>query len=180
MKRRVFTGLIALCGGLALGLPPAQAQPQATPLLVVSGQVRQPLALGRADLLALQRKDYQEGRRVTQDGQDVTLTVRYQGVPLRQLIDQAGLQPDRRAVRKAVVLLTAKDGYQASYSWGELYNSVLGDGVVVVLRQGNDELLDTDGLPTLRSLQDLRPGPRHVRWLQRIEVLLPASAGNEH
>lgn len=31
MKRRVFTGLIALCGGLALGLPPAQAQPQATP-----------------------------------------------------------------------------------------------------------------------------------------------------
>lgn len=83
-------------------------------------------------------------------------------------------------MRKAVVLLTAKDGYQASYSWGELYNSALGDGVVVVLRQGNDELLDTDGLPTLRSLQDLRPGPRHVRWLQRIEVLLPASAGNEH
>jgi len=34
-------------------------------------------------------------------------------------------------------------------------------------------LLDSEGLPSLRSLQDLRPGPRHVRWPTRIEVLLP-------
>ena len=172
MKRRHSLGL-GLVLLLALGTP--QAQTSDAPLLRISGEVNQALALTRADLQTLPRKDYAEDRRVTQDGKDVTLTVRYQGVPLRDLIDKAGLKPDRRAVRKAVVLLTAKDGYQASYSWGELYNSALGDGVVVVLRQGNDELLDTDGLPALRSLQDLRPGPRHVRWLQRVEVLLPTS-----
>ena len=44
----------------------------------------------------------------------------------------------------------------------------------MVLRQVNDELLDTDGLPGLRSLQDTRPGPRHVRWLARIELQLPS------
>ncbi len=76
-------------------------------------------------------------------------------------------------VRKAVILLTAQDGYQASFSWGELYNAQLGDGVVVVLRHGNSDLLDTDGLPSLRSLQDLRGGPRHVRWLNTVEVVLP-------
>ncbi|GAB3487030.1 hypothetical protein GCM10027399_00660 [Curvibacter fontanus] len=27
----------------------------------------------------------------------------------------------------------------------------------------------------LRSLQDLRPGPRHVRWLTSVEVLLAPS-----
>ncbi len=177
--RRVFIQALAVLGLLmAVGTPHAQMQAQTpdTPLLHITGEVNQPLALTRADLQALPRKDYTEDRRVTQDGKDVTLTVRYQGLPLRDLIDKAGLKPDRRAVRKAIVLLTAKDGYQASYSWGELYNSALGDGVVVVLRHGNDELLDTDGLPALRSLQDLRPGPRHVRWLQRVEVLLPTSA----
>ena len=154
---------------------PAQAQPpSAGPVLLeVVGAVQQPLALDRAQLLALPRKEYTENRTVVQDGRETTLTLRYQGVPLRTLLDQAGLMADRRAVRKAVVLLTAKDGYQASFSWGELYNSGLGEGVVVLLRQGNDELLDTDGLPALRSLQDLKPGPRHVRWLTTVKVLLP-------
>ena len=48
----------------------------------------------------------------------------------------------------------------------------LGDGVILVLRQGDEELLDSEGLPSLRSLQDLRSGPCHVRWLTRIEVQL--------
>ena len=111
---------------------------------------------------------------VVQDGKEAQLAIRYQGVRLTELLDRAGLKPGRRDIRRAIVLLTARDGYQASFSWGELYNSALGDGVIVVVRQSNDELLDTDGLPGLRSLQDTQPGPRHVRWLARIEVQLPS------
>ena len=111
---------------------------------------------------------------VVQDGKEAQLAIRYQGVRLTELLDRAGLKPGRRDIRRTIVLLTARDGYQASFSWGELYNSALGDGVIVVVRQSNDELLDTDGLPGLRSLQDTRPGPRHVRWLARIEVQLPS------
>lgn len=144
-------------------------------LLEVTGQVATPLLLDRKQLLALKRVDFTENRSVEQGGKSVVLSVTYQGVLLRQLLDIAGLKPDRREIRKAVVLLTARDGYQASFSWGELYNSQVGDGVVLVLRHGADELLDTDGAPSLRSLQDLRPGPRHVRWLSKVEVLLPAS-----
>ena len=158
---------------LGFGISPGFAQTGAAVVLRVTGEVNTPLAFSKQDLQALPREDYSENRTVVQNGKEVTLTVRYQGVPLRQLIDQAGLKPDRHAVRKAVVLLTAQDGYQASFSWGELYNSSLGDGVIVVLRHGPDELLDTDGFASLRSLQDLRPGPRHVRWLKAIEVQLP-------
>jgi hypothetical protein len=139
----------------------------------ITGQVHKLLSLSPAELKALPRKEYSENRTVVQDGKEVTLAVRYQGVPLRELIDRAGLKPDRREIRKAVVLLTARDGYQASFSWGELYNSALGDGVIVVMKHGNDELVDTEGLPSVRSLQDTRPGPRHVRWLAKVEVLLP-------
>lgn len=156
--------------GLLLAGRPAAAQPA---LLEVRGEVLQPQAWNRADLLALTRRDYSEQRSVLQDGREVRLGITYQSVPLKELLDRAGFKPDRRELRRAVVLVTARDGYQASFSWGELYNSGIGDGVIVVLRQGADELLDTEGLPALRSLQDLRPGPRHVRWLQRIEVRLP-------
>ena len=169
--RRACLGLAVGCLLLPLAMPRAAAQPA---LLEVKGEVLLPLALSRDDLLALKRRDYAEQRTVTQDGKEAQLTTRYQGVPLRELLDRAGLKPGRRDIRKAIVLLTAKDGYQASFSWGELYNSALGDGVIVVLRQGSDELLDTDGLPGLRSLQDTRSGPRHVRWLVRIEVQLPS------
>jgi hypothetical protein len=171
MVRR--TWLMWAAAGLVspLAVLPAAAQPA---LLEVRGEVQQPLLLSRTDLLALTRRDYAEQRTVTQDGKDAVLAIRYQGVPLRELLERAGLKPGRRDLRKAIVLLTAKDGYQASFSWGELYNSALGDGVIVVLRQGSDELLDTDGLPGLRSLQDTRPGPRHVRWLVRIDVQLPS------
>ncbi len=169
--RRSCLGLAVGCLLLPLAMPRAAAQPA---LLEVRGEVQTPLALSRADLLALTRRDYAEQRTVTQDGKEAQLAIRYQGVPLRELLDRAGLKPGRRDIRKAIVLLTAKDGYQASFSWGELYNSALGDGVIVVLRQGSDELLDIDGLPGLRSLQDTRSGPRHVRWLIRIEVQLPS------
>ena len=158
------------CVLMPLAALPAAAQPA---LLEVKGEVQQPLALSRPDLLALSRRDYAEQRSVTQDGKETQLAIRFQGVPLRELLDRAGLKPGRRDLRKAIVLLTAKDGYQVSFSWGELYNSALGDGVIVVLRQGGDELLDTDGLPGLRSLQDTRSGPRHVRWLVGIDVQLP-------
>ena len=148
---------------------------QSQPILQVSGEVQQTISLSRDDIMALKRRDYTETRTVTQDGKDAQIVVRYQGVPLKDLLDRAGLKPDRRLIRKAIVLLTAKDGYQASFSWGELYNSSIGDGVILVLRQGNEELLESDGLLSLRSLQDERSGPRHVRWLEHIEVMLPSN-----
>ena len=142
-------------------------------LLEISGEVGTPLMLGREQLLALKRLEFTETCTVTQAGQEVVLSVVYQGLLLRQLLDLAGLKLGRREIRKAIVLLTAKDGYQTSFSWGELYNSQLGDGVIVVLRHGADELLDTEGFVSVRSLQDLRGGPRHVRWLTKIEVVTP-------
>lgn len=169
MGRRIRLAAALL---IALGALPAAAQ---SALLEVVGQVQDPLVLSRTELLAMTRRDYADQRTVVQDGKEVKLTDRYQGVPLKELLERAGLKPDRRKIRKAIVLLTAKDGYQASFSWGELYNSALGDGVIVMLRERNDELLDTDGLPGLRSLQDTRSGPRHVRWLTRIEAQLPAA-----
>lgn len=175
MMHRRHAGLGLLVAMLACLIAPPLLAQEGPVLLEVTGQVATPLMLDRKQLLALKRMDFTESRTVEQGGKSVMLSLTYQGVPLRHLLDRAGLKPDRREIRKAIVLLTARDGYQASFSWGELYNTQAGDGVIVVLRHGPDELLDTEGAPSLRSLQDLRPGPRHVRWLSKIEVLLPSS-----
>lgn len=105
--RRAWLGLAM--GGLLATLVALPAAAQLA-LLEVKGEVQQPLKLSRPDLLALTRRDYTEQRTVTQDGRQAQLAVRYQGVPLRELLDHAGLKPGRRDIRRAIVLLTAKDG----------------------------------------------------------------------
>lgn len=149
MRRRMFSlgTLLALAAGGAATVACAQAPDPAVPLLRVDGAVQSPLALTREQLEALPWRDYAESREVQQDGRTVQLGVRYQGFPLRDLIDRAGLAPDRRAVRRAVVLLTARDGYRVGFSWGELYNSALGEGVIRVRSQDERDLISADGLP---------------------------------
>ncbi len=161
---RVLLVLLACWAGLAQAAEPV--------LLQVGGLVQHKLALTAQDLRALPQKDYTEKRSVIVDGREVTQTVLMRGIPLRALLDRAGLAPDRHAVRRSYVLLTAQDGYQTVFSWGELYNTRGGDDVLVLLHHGDDDLLARDGFPSLRSLQDIRPGPRHVRWLTSVEVLL--------
>ncbi|MCA3238332.1 MAG: molybdopterin-dependent oxidoreductase [Curvibacter sp.] len=144
-------------------------------LLRVGGMVHNRLQLSAEDLLALPHKDYTERRSVIVDGREVVQSVVMRGVPLRTLLDRAGLASDRHSVRRAYVLVTAQDGYQTVFSWGELYNTRMGDDVLVLVRHGDDDLVARDGLPTLRALQDVRPGPRHVRWLSTVDVLLAPS-----
>lgn len=167
--RPLLVGLLVANGTSAFG-----DQPTAEPavLLTVQGAVQQRLALDREALSKLSWREFTEVRQLGQASVAEQVTVRYQGVTLREILDQALLAPDRRDVRRAVVVLTAKDGYQTVFSWGELYNSRLGEGVILVRSQDDRDLLQHDGGPSLRSLYDIRSGPRHVRWLQKIEVLL--------
>jgi hypothetical protein len=44
--------------------------------------------------------------------------------------------------------------------------------VIVILRENGEKLPARDGDFTLRSFADLRPGPRHVRMLSEIRVVL--------
>jgi len=97
--------------------------------------------------------------------------VRYRGVLLRELLDAAGVQKlDRYALRHSGVAARATDHYAVLFSWGELYNARAGDSVLVVTTVDGKPLPASEGPYALRSLADTRPGPRHVKWLNRIEV----------
>ncbi len=162
--------------GAAVSQLPVRAQGMAEgsiALLRVDGAVRMPLVLTAAQLGSLPWRDYSEVREVRQGESTARQAVAYRGLPLRELLDMAQLLPDRHAVRRTVFLLTASDGYRVSFSWGELFNSSLGEGVILVRVQDGRDLIEVDGFVALRSLHDSRPGPRHVRKLTRVEVLVP-------
>jgi hypothetical protein len=95
----------------------------------------------------------------------------YSGVLLTQLLDKAGLRSVRKDDwRRLYFVATASDGYKAVFSWGELFNSRIGRGLLVVYERAGKPIDDSEGRIALLSTEDDRMGPRHVRWLKRIEV----------
>lgn len=88
----------------------------------------------------------------------------WRGVLLKDLLNDSGVAKiDGRALRNTVVRVIATDGYAATYSWGELFNSRLGQETLMVSHMNGQPLDAQAGPLALRALGDIRPGPRHVR-----------------
>jgi DMSO/TMAO reductase YedYZ molybdopterin-dependent catalytic subunit len=152
----------------------AGAQPTAT--LKVDGEVVDaPVTLTLVDLKKLPERHFDDVRGIEQDSRREEHTRKYVGVLLRDVLDRARLiEKQPRGLRRSVVIATARDGYKAVFSWAELYLSPIGDGVLVVYECDGAPLLENEGPLALVSLKDTRPGPRHVKWLQSLEVRMVA------
>jgi hypothetical protein len=105
----------------------------------------------------------------------VEQSVRWSGVLLRDVLETA-IAPTlkSREARRVVFEAVATDRYVAVFSWGELFNGAVGDQVLVITAQDERALGPDAGPLALRSLADLRPGPRHVRNLCAVVVRYPA------
>jgi len=152
----------------------AQSQGAVTTTLTVKGSVQQEITLSVDDLkrLPVQRMDDVRSVRDTGAGASSGETVRhYVGCLLRDVLERAKpVEKKRMDFRKSAVIATASDGYRVVFSWAELYLSPIGDGVLVVYERDGAPLDDNEGRIALVSLKDTRPGPRHVKWLQSVEL----------
>jgi len=138
--------------------------------LRIAGDVATPLTLTIDDLRKLSPKAVDDRR-----GGDPKDALRYTGVLLRDVLDHAKLvERQPRGLRRSIVIATARDDYKAIFSWAELYLSPIGDGVFVVYERDGSPLQAGEGPLALVSLGDTSPGPRHVKWLQSIEVRMIA------
>ena len=138
----------------------AQERPSSvSTVLRVAGEVQKPLELSADALrgIAKSRGGASEGG--------------YTGIRLVDLLEEADIRRDApRALRRTYVVATATDGYQAVFSWGELFNTAIGARVLVAIDRDGWPLRDGEGRFALVSFADEKPGPRHVKWLTRIEV----------
>lgn len=127
--------------------------------LEVTGLVRRTLSLSVEDLRALAQRRGQAA------------AGGYGGIHLTDLLEEADIRQDERhALRRTYVVAVATDGYQAVFSWGELFNASVGQGVLVAFDRDGQPLRDGEGHIALASTADNRTGVRHVKWLARIDV----------
>lgn len=139
--------------------------------LRVTGAVKTPLVLGVDALRKLSMQHVGKLPLVCQTGAEVGSLDNLGGVLLRDVLEQAVLDaPGHNDAKKMVIVATASDGYRVVFSWGEVFNSALGEGIVVVFEKDGRPLGDDSGRIALVSTQDTRTGPRHVKWLRDIEV----------
>ncbi len=161
---------LAGCAGAGIGCPSDSTPRGAETMLVVSGIAAAPVALRAADLAAMPKTTLTQRLSVSATaasaGAATERSTSFAGPLLRELLLAQGYGgPNDRAARFSWVEAVASDGYRAIFSWGELFNSALGDQVQVVTTIDGRALDAAAGPLALRSLADLRPGPRHVRNL---------------
>jgi DMSO/TMAO reductase YedYZ molybdopterin-dependent catalytic subunit len=174
MPRILHRVIASLLVAALLGQASAQAPGRVTTTLTVKGNVARELTLSVEELKQLPRKELEDARTVrdaASSGAGSPLVRRYAGCLLRDVLDRA--QPVERSrfdLRRSIVIATASDGYRAVFSWAELYLSPIGDAALVVVERDGQPLDDSEGRIALISLGDTRPGPRHVKWLQSIEL----------
>lgn len=156
MKLRKLLIAFALSASTAWAHPDmSNASQYVTTELIVSGAVEHPLKLSVNDLRQFPLAQ-QENRN---------------GVTLRALLDRAQvISKNHNDMKKMVIIATASDGYAVVYSWSEVFNTPIGEGVLIFFEKDGQALADDEGRIAMISTKDLRTGPRHVRWLKQIEI----------
>ena len=172
LHRRILTALLALGPVFACA---HTAGPEAATL------VTQTLTLGGRDKAGITLSPEALKSNPVQSPPDIAVKNRkgetqrvlkgYKGVKLIDLLDKAApVSTDPNDFKKTIVVATDSDGYNAVFSWNELYNTSVGVGVLVLYAKDGKPLYDDEGRIALISVNDTGTGPRHVRWLKDIQV----------
>ena len=172
LRRHILAVLLALGPVLAwahvTGADPAT---MVTQTLTVGGRVKIGLTLSPQALKAFPVQAPPEIAVKGRKGETLRVLKGYSGVKLTDLLDKATLvAPDPNDLKKTIVVAIASDDYKAVFSWNELYNTSVGDGVLVLYAKEGKPLADDEGRIALISINDIGTGPRHVRWLKAVEV----------
>jgi len=143
--------------------------------LRIEGVSGQPVVLSIADLRKLKRQTIEDRRTVTRNGESRESVVKYGGVALPDLLEAVGFTKlDPHMQRRAAIFAIAGDGYQAAFSWGELFNSDTGMRMLVVDEKDGQPLDAADGPLATVVFADKRFGPRHVKRLVTLKVVVAA------
>ena len=150
-----------------------QTSRPANATVALSGEFKSPLAAGIDDLKKLALHTVRDLPIVCRSGEvkDTLKTAR--GALLRDLLDKAHPNlPGHFDANHAYVVIAATDGYKVIFSWNELYNTPVGDDVVLVYERDGQPLSAKEGPFLLISGKDRTTGPRHVRNVQSVELRL--------
>ena len=106
---------------------------------------------------------------VCQSGANTKVNKTCKGVLLRDILEKAVIKQSNHKDRNFYIVAKATDNYKATFSWAEIFNNPTGDNVYVLFEE-NGEPIKEQGEMILICKNDIKTGPRHVYWLNSIEV----------
>jgi hypothetical protein len=150
----------------------AHSQEAGAPALQIIG-LEKAITLTWSQLLALKHQRVSERRSVTVSGQpsDVAASSMV-GATLADVLNAAGFAKlSRHTQRKAAIIAVSQDGYEAAFSWAEIFLNDSGSGMLVLWERNGASLISSEGLLALIAVNDSRTGPRHVKRLAALRIL---------
>ena len=139
--------------------------------LKILGLVPRPRVFTVGDLVSLGRHQLGPTQVLCFSGRAIVQVDSYAGARLVDVLDQCGLsERPRPELKRCVVRARGQDGYEAIFSWNELYNSTIGEKVLVLYEKNSAPLDAHLGTVCLISANDARLGPRHLRGLSQVTV----------
>jgi hypothetical protein len=148
---------------------PARISPQ----LQIFGRVTTPLSLPIETLRTMDHLETDSLLMICGSGEPKGHLGNCRGVLLADIINQAEvLVKEHNDTKKMFVVAASDDGYKAVFSWQEIFNSPNGDSILVVLEKNGRPLHDGCGEVDLLSARDHLIGPRYVRQLKTVEIVM--------
>lgn len=137
----------------------------------VCGRVSRPRSFSTSDLRELPRTELPDHLMVCGSGKTKGVVHSLAGVLLRDLLDSAEVVlEEHESPNRTYLVVTGSDGYFSLFSWHEVFNTSVGDRLLVVYEKDGAPLGEEEGRFCLVSGADQRNGPRRVRYLKRVEV----------
>lgn len=139
--------------------------------LTIEGAVQKSITFSVEDLQKLNRTEFEGVDVYCQSGELKDEAELLSGVPLKTLIQQAGLKvPSGKDLRKIAFVAKATDDYWVTFSYGEVFNQITTTPVLVYFAKNGELLDESEGAIALMPMSDERMGGRQVKWLKSIEV----------
>lgn len=135
----------------------------------VSGDVENALTLTVDSLKAMNVATIENFTVVCESGANMKENQSCKGVLLKDILEKAKIIQLNHKDRNFYIVARATDNYKATFSWAEIFNNPTGDNVYVIFEE-NDQAIKAQGEMILICKNDIKTGPRHVYWLNSIEV----------
>lgn len=143
---------------------------QITNKVAVTGLVKHPFTITLDNIHQLKPQACNDVNIVCSSGETKKVLHSFEGVSLKYILDSAGIKMPRPKERgKYYIAVRASDGYTTIYAWNDIYNNPTGDHVFLIFSENSQPILQ-DGRFVMICRNDKVTGPRHVKWVERIEV----------